>query len=308
MLIDTQEKPKVNSLQQKFIEELTEELFSGSQASEPQKLCFQLRFNPQNWNKKSSTIAEEISKRLNGGFREGSIAPTVSEVVKKLKEKFEARMREDGVAVDLLELKNRGKRRDDKSPWRIVYNWLWNVEFPRRGWDLSKKSGICAKEELQMMASGTSGIVRRDVKIDIPKVGENAIQKEEKYLLQVDLKQAGYLLLINQGTSGTKYLWCPSKVYAPLAEMGATAPIYLPQQKALVTTPITFDAVGKEFFLAIVTEQPVNLSWVRPDSNPEDEWVINEERLREVFRQLAQQPTCQVFYKTFAVIERLNPS
>jgi len=39
-----------NCLQEKFLEELTEQLFPPPQHSEVQKLCFQLRFHPSNWN------------------------------------------------------------------------------------------------------------------------------------------------------------------------------------------------------------------------------------------------------------------
>ena len=77
----------------------------------------------------------------------------------------------------------------------------------------------------------------------------------------------------------------------------------LPEKEALKKTPLTFGAAGDEFFLAIVTEQPLQLSWVRPESNPKDEIAISEERLREIFQKVAPQPSCQAFYKTFAVAE-----
>jgi hypothetical protein len=292
-------RENVNALQQKFIEQLTGELFPGRRHSEPQKLCFQLRFHPLYREDNNDNIAKTISKKLNGGFSESSIAPTVSDVVKKLRGKFEENMKADGVLVDRL---NAGKGRpQDISPWEIVYNWLWETEFPRRGWALSQEIATCALEELQMQPVAED--TRRDWEDDIPEVCGNTIQKGKPYRLQVELQQQGCLLLINQGVSGTKYLLCPSKAFAPVCEIGAAAPMALPQKEALKKTPLTFGAAGDEFFLAIVTEQPLKLSWVRPESNPKDETAISEERLREIFQKVAQQPSCQVFYRTFAVAE-----
>jgi hypothetical protein len=298
-MLATEMRENVNALQQKFIEQLTGELFPGRRHSEAQKLCFQLRFHPLYREENHDKIAKTISKKLNGGFSESSIAPTVSDVVQKLRGKFEENMKADGVPVDRL---NAGKGRpQDISPWEIVYNWLWETEFPRRGWALSQEIATCALEELQMqpVAEDTS----RDWENDIPEVCGNTIQKGKPYRLQVELQQQGCLLLINQGVSGTKYLLCPSKAFAPVCEIGAAAPMALPQKEALKKTPLTFGAAGDEFFLAIVTEQPLKLSWVRPESNPKDETAISEERLREIFQKVAQQPSCQVFYRTFAVAE-----
>ncbi len=302
----TEMMENVNTLQQKFIEQLTGELFPGRRHSEAQKLCFQLRFHPLYREENHDKIAKRIKEKFKDGFRESSIAPMVSDVVQKLRDTFADAMQADGVPVDRL---NAGKGRpQDISPWEIVYNWLWETEFPRRGWALSKQIATCALEELQMQPVAED--TRRDLKDakrdwddDIPEVCANTIQKGNPYRLQLNLQQQGCLLLINQGVSGTKYLWCPSKAIAPVCEIGAAAPMALPQKKALKQTPLTFNAVGDEFFLAIVTEQPLKLSWVRPESNPKDEIAISEERLREIFQKVAPQPSCQVFYRTFAVAE-----
>jgi len=65
---------------------------------------------------------------------------------------------------------------------------------------------------------------------------------------------------------------------------------------------LRFNAVGEEYFLAIVTEQPLSLSWVRPDSHPKD-IVVDDKRLHEIFKILGQQQNSQVFYKTFVVAD-----
>lgn len=291
-----------NCIQEKFIDDLSKQIFPQRQCSELQKLCFQLRFHPRNWDFPHEQIAAKISKKLNGGFSENSMEPTVKTVLKKLKDKFESQMQADGVDTEKLIREHKGRpSASEESPWQIVYKWLWETEFPRRGWQLSKEIAVCAIDQLQMkpiqkIADG------RDLNVyDIPDFSENYIQKEQPYRLQISLQPDGYLLLINQGISGKKYGLCPSKAYAPHNDLAKSTPMYLPQPDALVKKPLIFNAAGEEYFLAIVTEQPLNLSWVRPDSAPKDDIELNKERLQEIFKQLGQQPKCEVLYKNFVV-------
>ena len=288
-----------NCLQEKFLEDLTEQLFPPRQHSEVQKLCFQLRFHPSNRNNvEHNQIAAQISKQLNGGFSESSINPTVGDVVKKIKDKFEAQMQADGVEVEKL---NPGRGKPKESPWQIVYKWLWETEFPRRGWQLSKEIAIYADEQMRMQPL----VAREDCRdldlSDTPDVGERTIQKGKEYRLQLNLQQPGYLLLINQGVSGSKYGICPSCRYNPDGQLLSSIPMAVPNEKGLAKF-LRYNAIGDEYFLAIVTEKPLKLSWVRPDSNPSD-IAIDEGRLYEIFEQVGQQPSCQVFYKTFGVTD-----
>ncbi len=288
-----------NCLQEKFLEDLTEQLFPSRQYSEVQKLCFQLRFHPSNWNNvEHSQIAAQISKQLNGGFSESSINPTVGEVVKKIKEKFEAQMQADGVEIEKL---NPGRGKPKESPWEIVYKWLWETEFPRRGWQLSKKMAACATEQLQMKPLVvTDGNRNLDLE-GIPEVTEGTIRKGKRYKLQVDLRSEGYLLLINEGVNGEKYCICPSRAFALPEPLFLRSPLYLPLEEAIARdVGLRFKAVGEEYFLAILTEKPLSLSWVRPDAHPKD-IVVDDKRLQEIFKLLGKQHNSQVFYKTFGV-------
>jgi hypothetical protein len=290
-----------NCLQEKFLEDLTEQLFPPHQHSEVQKLCFQLRFHPSNWNNVEHTqIAAQISKQLNGGFSESSINPTVGDVVKKIKDKFEAQMQADGVEIEKL---NPGRGKPKESPWQIVYKWLWETEFPRRGWQLSKEMAICAIEHLQMKPMvGADGNRNLDLE-GIPDVTEGTIRKGERYKLQVDLQSEGYLLLINEGVTGEKYCICPSRAFALPEPLFLRSPLYLPLEEAIArNVGLSFKAVGEEYFLAIVTEKPLSLSWVRPDSHPKD-IVVDDKRLSEIFKILGHQSNCQVFYKNFVVTD-----
>ena len=290
-----------NFLQEKFLEHLTKQLFPPRQHSEVQKLCFQLRFHPSNWNNVEHTqIAAQISKQLNGGFSESSINPTVGDVVKKVKDKFETQMRADGVELEKL---NPGRGKPKESPWQIVYKWLWETEFPRCGWQLSKEMAVCAIEQLQMKPMvAAEGNRNLDLE-SIPDVTEGTIRKGERYKLQVDLRSEGYLLLINEGVTGEKYCICPSMAFALPEPLFLRSPLSLPLEEAIAKdVGLRFNALGEEYFLAIVTEQPLSLSWVRPDSKPRD-IVVDDKRLHEIFKLLGKQHNSQVFYKTFEVID-----
>ena len=77
----------------------------------------------------------------------------------------------------------------------------------------------------------------------------------------------------------------------------------LPVEEAIAkNVGLSFKAVGDEYFLAIVTEHPLSLSWVRPDSHPKD-IVVDDKRLHEIFKLLGQQSNCYVFYKNFVVTD-----
>jgi len=119
-------EPTVNNLQQKFITEITQEIsFSTNQLP-----CFELRFHPDNFSKRNTEIADEIKKKeeMNGGFHEESINKLVSDIVKKLKNKFENQMQLDGISLPTPE---RGQPDENQSPWRTAYQWLWEKEFTR---------------------------------------------------------------------------------------------------------------------------------------------------------------------------------
>jgi hypothetical protein len=291
-----------NCLQEKFLDDLTELLFPPHKHSEAQKLCFQLLFHPSNRmnNDGHRKIAAQISKQLNGGFSESSINPTVGDVVKKIKDKFEAQMQADGVEIEKL---NPGRGNPKESPWEIVSKWLWEKEFPRRGWQLSKEMATCAIEQLQMKPMVAADGNRNLDLEGIPDVTEGTIRKGERYKLQVDLRSEGYLLLINEGVNGEKYCICPSRAFALPEPLFLATPLSLPLEEAIAkNVGLRFNAVGEEYFLAIVTEEPLSLSWVRPDSHPKD-IVVDDKRLHEIFKLLGKQHNSQVFYKTFVVTD-----
>src|SRR6478672_677850 len=157
-----------------------------------------------------------------------------------------------------------------------------------------------AERQMQMQPASASD--KRDLdRTEIPDDLGNTIKKNRAYKLQVDLPQRGYFLLINQGVSGRKYGLCPSRAYYPDGNLLGISPIVLPHVKGLAKS-LSYTTPGKEYFLAVVTEEPLSLSWFKPDSDPRD-ILINESRLSEIFQQVGEQKS-SVFYATFQGIDK----
>lgn len=287
-----------NSLQERFLNDFTNQVI-WQQGNDTQRLCCRLRFHPRHQDTINAKVAEEMNQQLNNTFPATNMPATLGEVIKKIKERFGDTMQADGVPVDLL-TGTRGRKRkhpDDKSPWQIIYEWLWEIEFPRQGWKLAQEMATYGMEELQMIDPKEAD---RDICFKVAKTPV-AIRKGEEYALQVNFPQPGHLLLINQGVSGKRYCLCPSLAFSLETQVMPEKKLHIPGIKALASA-LKYMEMGNEYFLAILTENPVNLSWVHPESNPND-ILVNDERLQEIFKQVGRQWNARVFYKKFEVVE-----
>ena len=93
--------------------------------------------------------------------------------------------------------------------------------------------------------------------------------------LVIESDQEGYLLLLDEGTSGKIYCLCPSQ-FAPEMKI-QTGRSYLPQaESSYEAFPITGE-IGRENLLAIISDQPLMLDWMPIESkiptrelNPQD--------------------------------------
>jgi hypothetical protein len=288
------------SLQEKFLRDFTDKVLPQGR-SDTQRWCCWLRFHPQNYNSaRNVDIAKQIQKQLNNGFTKENISATLAAVVTKIKDTFGEKMAKDGVQIGQLQ-RERGwnpKTPEECYPWQVIYHWLWEVEFPREGWELATTLATCAMQEFKVVDIQE---LRRDVSIEeIPACEEN-IKKDQKYAFAVHLPEEGYLLLLNRGSKGNYYCLSPSQAFQPVGECLPNRPLYLPDFDALAKS-LKFEDLGEEYFLAILTEKPVELSWVRPDGNPRD-LQVDDQRFQEIFQQLGRQWNARVFYKRFQVVE-----
>jgi hypothetical protein len=298
-------------LQNVFLEEIAEQIFSRSRSVNIQLSCFFLRFDPLNQTLSNKELAIEINRRYEKQFPIDSFGGTLAEVIKKLKIEFGERMQADGVDTNRLN-HGRGQPPKGQAPWEIIYKWLWEKKFSREGWQLSKKIAILTKEQIQMIEIESVFEDSRELTLDPYEIEspQKPLQKGKKYKLRINFQQGGYLLLLNEGEKGSKYCLCPSIVYAPNTQLSLTQSLEIPQESAYAKS-LKFNEVGQEYFLAIITHQPLSLSWVDSDRNPTDPITLalikaDDDRLKEIFIKLGQQGESQVFYKKFQVIERMS--
>lgn len=286
------------SLQERFLSDFVDKVLWNGR-SDNERLCCEFRFHPQNYNQTNAELAKQINEQFKG-FPTTNMPGTLAAVVAKIKAAFGEQMAADGVESQELQ-RERGwkpQKPGDRYPWQVIYQWLWEVEFPRRGWDLATNLATCAMEEFQFLDIKER---QRDLSFDeIPTCEEN-IKINQEYALAVRLPLEGYLLLLNRGSKGNYYCLSPSLAFQPKGACLPERPLYLPDFDAKAKS-LKFEHLGEEYFLAIITEQPLELSWVRPDGKPKD-FQVNEQRFQEIFQQIGRQWNARVFYKRFQVVE-----
>ncbi|HAZ43843.1 MAG TPA: hypothetical protein DDW76_07530 [Cyanobacteria bacterium UBA11369] len=307
------------NIKQNFQNQIVEELFSGNLSEE--KACFLRRFAPENHPDNKASTHKVIAKLMKddlGVYCEEKISQTIRKVIEVIHKAYGDEMKADGVNTEaLLNLKAGGtlKGEEDEerhkkfSPWKEVYNWLWNHKYLRwldaNSWEILQKKAKSAPnwlkfkttEEILALHAGTKAPTVRTRKA--PEI-KPTIPANESLLMEIDLEYPNYqLLLFNRSQQG-KILLCPSFVYAvnPIIEK---PPILLPQKDRLEDT-FMFEEMGKEEFLAIVLEKHLSLPWLTPREE-EDLPTWNAERIKELFEQLEQQDSWQVFYQNFEVVK-----
>ncbi len=287
-----------NLLQKAFLKEVLQHLDFTSDFS---KYLFKLRYDPKNQTKKLISIAKMIKNEYDP-FEESCINTYAKRVNDRIVEVFKQEMLLDQVNISLISNNSRGHPQNSISPYQITYKWLWEKKFPRIGWELAKEIATPAFEGLNMVDIETA---ERGLNLDvIPTDDGCCIKLKERYCLQVSLScREQYLLLINESVEGNSYLLSPSKAFADVPYTVLSEKLCLPLNdgKKGRAPFFQYDAEGDEYFLAIVTEQPIELSWVHWESDRGD-IILNQERREEIFVKVGQQSDSQVFYKQFRVV------
>ena len=221
-------------------------------------------------------------------------------------------MRNDGIDVDSLLNKKPGQ----KGTWQVAYEWLWNYKYPRwleaNSWQILQEKAtspldwikFLTKEEAPSVHIGNKGLILPPPPPSVQKTNPTIPAKQSLWMainFQVHNHQ---LLLLNRSQDGQNLL-CPSSAYAP-SSIIEKPPIVLPQKDSWAgqddsQTNFKFD-LGKEEFLAIALEKPLNLPWLKPRGE-EALIVWNGERIKELFEELEKQNNWQVFYQSFDVVE-----
>lgn len=297
--------------QEKFLDEIAAELKTqpGLEFREREEVFFPLRYDknrPVTF--QHLQIAKELmpqDPRIGRGDYATSIGTTQQNVVQAIVNFYQEEMEKDLVNINIF-------LSDQKIPrgsWRKIYHWLWNHKYLRwldeNGWQILQEKAKSAPnwlkfkttEEILALHAGTKAPTVRTRKA--PEI-KPTIPANESLLMEIDLEYPNYqLLLFNRSQQG-KILLCPSFVYA-MNPIIKKPPILLPQKDRSEDT-FMFEEMGKEEFLAIVLEKHLSLPWLTPREE-EDLPTWNAERIKELFEQLEQQDSWQVFYQSFEVVE-----
>jgi hypothetical protein len=310
--------------QKKFLDDIAAEMKTQPAFNDRESLFFPLRFDK---NRPVAVQHKEIAENLMpkdpllGGVNYvSSIGTTVQNIVsamvgrletehkKAISGLYEAEMRTDGVDVDSLLNGKKG----EKGTWEVVYDWLWNYKYLRwldkNGWQILQEKAKAPPNWIKFLTEDEVAILGKNrgsyLKPPPPELTPT-IPANQRLLMAIDLEYPNYqLLLLNRSEQGT-VLHCPSFGYAlnPIMEK---PPILLPQKDSWAhktNQEFIFKETGKEEFLAIVLEKPLNLDWLTPqrqDALPK----CNAERIKELFNQLQQQGNWHVFYQSFDVVEK----
>lgn len=279
-----------NLLQQNFLEVILQKLnFKAGIAS----CLFKLRYNPENQNLTLTEIAQRIIKSEKLVFEESGVNPIAARVTKRIIEIFQQEMQQD--YIDIFA----------NPSYQLTYRWLWEKNFPRMARSLAKNIANCAMSEIKMVEIETGRETRRfDIDEEVPDDNHHCIQLGKRYRLQMNFPYIGKsILVINEDGEGNNFLVCPSKAFAEVPYTLLSACLQLPPDdtKPGRAKSFKFITTGEEYFLVLVTEKPIELSWVNCES-PAKDIQLNQQRMDEIFIKVGQQSNSQVFYKRFQVI------
>jgi hypothetical protein len=288
--------------EEKFIETKTQELFGNARTN--QRHGFSRRFHPENRQQTHTQVAKAIQQQVGEeNFSLDGINQTINQIVKRIRENWGKAMEADGIDLSQLQAEKGGQKQKQKTPWQVVYDWLWETEFPRwqgqQIWQSWVEKADKYREWLRFeppaeaAAVGTTRMKTNNQPLQPQKITVN-----RGYKAVVNLK--GYekrpWLFLNRGDNGGLVV-SPSRDFAPEAKITRN-PLLLPQANADMEV-IEFEEPMTEEFLAIVLTNPIDLPWFRQQPTPEWDGL----RLGELWEELEKQPKWSVFYRAIEVCD-----
>lgn len=287
---------------EQFLEAKTQELFDNAFTN--QRYGFYIRFHWQNRQQTHKQVATAIQQQVGkANFASGSINQTMNQIVGRVRDRWGTAMVADGIDLERLKGEQGGQRQRQKTPWQVVYDWLWETEFPRwqgqqiwQTWlDKADKYREWLRFELSEEAAAV-GTTR--MKTNNEPLQPQQITVNRDYKAVIDLKKyvhRPWLFLNRVGNGGL--VVSPSRDFAPNAEI-TCHPLLLPQADADMET-IEFEEPTTEEFLSIVLTRPIDLPWFRQQPTPEWDGL----RLGELWEELEKQPEWYAFYRAIEVCD-----
>ena len=301
----------MDSLVTIFLNHIAEEIFVDNPLV--QECVFRYRFNPEykksphnrsDNSRSQKSIAELVEQEISGEV--GVISEQVAAIIQKIYKIYQEEMQQDGITKEQLKGK-RGGGGGRNAPWKIVFRWLWNLKYPRWSqdyiWDSWKNRAENSRDWIQF-SDRTDGSKALVVPSPQPK---ETLPFNTPLDLAIDLDRPGsYILLFNRGQNKdtkevSKYLFAPSQAFAPSYEIKSEVTMMPQQDSMMYQDGIKFNAEGKEEYLGILIDAPLDLPWLDPDpENPVLKW--QGEHLNELWEKLHHQSNWQVFYRDFKVV------
>jgi hypothetical protein len=284
------------TLQERFLEDIANEL----KVEGINKYVIMFRYNPDNYFLTHANIADKIDQEYK--FNLANINTYISRIADAIINRFADKIKQDSITIERSN--QRGRPNEEFSPYKITYKWLWEKEFPRRAWDLAKEIAKLASTELRMVSSEIAKSLDISEFTDLID-DDYSIKSGNPYHLSIKFPYLNhYLLLINENIDGQKVLLSPSKIIAdiPFTQLSEELVLPLNDEKRKRIPYLRYKGEGIEYFLALITEQPIELSWISELSR-NDDYFLDQNRLEEIFNKISKQRNSQLFYKQFNLIQ-----
>jgi len=116
---------------------------------------------------------------------------------------------------------------------------------------------------------------------------EHGFRLGKRFCLAIENDNEGYLILLDEGPQGKLYSLCPSH-FAPSTKLPKGLN-YLPQVRSHYDSFVLTGEPGREYLLAIVTDEPLHLDWM-PDDPKAPARILEEDDIRKLLMQLRNLP------------------
>lgn len=258
-------------------------------------LVFLERFREKNTDRLDKDIAEYLEAELIEGTSDGANPATIlRDRLKAICDKFEAEGYDfQGVT---------------KGRWKIAKRWLREVLYPQ--W-LKQRHLIpltCDQlwQQLWETAAPTDKLKPVLLKpVSALEMGEAEMTEEDSFSFrlnsrirfEVNLDSAGYLLLLEKGTSGKMWCLCPSGFAPELKHLGGW--VNLPQASSRHKYFKLTGSPGQEEIVAVITKDVPRLDWLPQPGEPLLQ--LREGHLTGLLEYLNLARDCQVLRMAYRV-------
>jgi hypothetical protein len=276
-------------------EELLKAIATRSGFSGKTWWVFLERFREKNTDRLDKDIAEYLETELIEGTSDRTIPATIlRDRLKAICDKFEA----EGCDFQGV----------TKGRWKIAKRWLREVLYPE--W-LKQRHLIpltCDQLWQQLWETATPTDKLKPVLLESLsnlEMGEAEMTEEDSFSfrlnsrirLEVNLDSAGYLLLLEKGTSGKMWCLCPSGFAPELKHLGGW--VTLPQASSRHKYFKLTGSPGQEEIVAVITKDVPRLDWLPQPGEPLLQ--LREGHLTGLLEYLNLARDCQVLRMAYRV-------